>query len=103
MMNALDESNDNNEVPFDALSNLPYGRVYQTLVAIRYPIGESFFPTITLGDADSDDEIDDEEESVDRLSKKANFGARVTKKNNFGARVTKKNNFGARVTKKANF
>ena len=103
MQNALDESNDNNEVPFDALSNLPYGRAYQTRVAIRYPIGESFFPTITLGDADSDDDIDNEEESGDRVSKKANFGARVTKKNNFGARVTKRGNFGARVTKKANF
>ena len=89
------------DIQFDPLSNLPFGRMYQTRVAIRYPVGESLLSAplenVYLG------ENDHTQGDHDRISKKADFGARVTKKGNFGARVTKKADFGARVTKRAGF
>ena len=89
------------DIQFDPLSNWPFGRMYQTRVAIRYPVGESL-PTIPLENAYLV-ENDHTQGDHDRISKKAGFGARVTKKGNFGARVTKKADFGARVTKRAGF
>ena len=87
------------DIFFDALSSMPFPRrIYQTRVALGYPIDEYSLPTTTLEDSNLGEAI----ENQDRIIKKANFGARVTKKNYFGARVTKKSNFGARVTKKAN-
>ena len=88
-------SQNDDDVQLDSLSNLPFGRMYQTRVAIRYPFTEpvenaSFTTPV-------------QNEYMERIRKKAGFGARVTKKGSFGARVTKKDDFGARVTKKAGF
>ena len=87
------------DIFFDALPSIPFPRrVYQTRVALGFPIDEHSFPKTTLEDSN----VDEANENQENIIKRANFGARVTKKNNFGARVTKKSNFGARVTKKAN-